>query len=92
MSPHDEFIQRDRSQPLPTLTPDVREELGPLDRVNSWRPPHIHFSLSGTGFAQRLITQMYFEGMIEPEQRGDGTVYVFDIRLQDEAETVFFDV
>ena len=30
--------------------------------VNSWRPAHIHFSLFGNGFAQRLITQMYFEG------------------------------
>ena len=30
--------------------------------VNSWRPAHIHFSLFGTGFVQRLITQMYFEG------------------------------
>jgi protocatechuate 3,4-dioxygenase beta subunit len=30
--------------------------------VNSWRPSHIHFSLFGSGFAQRLITQMYFEG------------------------------
>ena len=32
------------------------------NRVNSWRPAHIHFSVFGTGFAQRLITQMYFEG------------------------------
>jgi protocatechuate 3,4-dioxygenase beta subunit len=32
------------------------------NNVNSWRPAHIHFSLSGSGFAQRLITQMYFEG------------------------------
>jgi protocatechuate 3,4-dioxygenase beta subunit len=32
------------------------------NHVNSWRPAHIHFSLSGSGFAQRLITQMYFEG------------------------------
>jgi len=32
------------------------------NRVNSWRPAHIHFSLFGSGFAQRLITQMYFEG------------------------------
>jgi protocatechuate 3,4-dioxygenase beta subunit len=32
------------------------------NRVNDWRPAHIHFSLSGSGFAQRLITQMYFEG------------------------------
>jgi protocatechuate 3,4-dioxygenase beta subunit len=30
--------------------------------VNDWRPAHIHFSVFGTGFAQRLITQMYFEG------------------------------
>jgi protocatechuate 3,4-dioxygenase beta subunit len=29
---------------------------------NSWRPAHIHFSLFGHSFAQRLITQMYFEG------------------------------
>jgi protocatechuate 3,4-dioxygenase beta subunit len=29
---------------------------------NAWRPNHIHFSLFGTGFAQRLITQMYFLG------------------------------
>jgi protocatechuate 3,4-dioxygenase beta subunit len=32
------------------------------NRVNDWRPAHIHFSLSGNGWAQRLITQMYFEG------------------------------
>jgi len=30
--------------------------------VNSWRPAHIHFSLFGASFSQRLITQMYFEG------------------------------
>jgi len=30
--------------------------------VNDWRPAHIHFSLFGHGFSQRLITQMYFEG------------------------------
>ena len=29
---------------------------------NDWRPAHIHFSVFGNGFAQRLITQMYFEG------------------------------
>jgi protocatechuate 3,4-dioxygenase beta subunit len=32
------------------------------NHVNDWRPAHIHYSLSGSGFAQRLITQMYFEG------------------------------
>ncbi|WP_424176966.1 protocatechuate 3,4-dioxygenase subunit beta [Yoonia sp. TsM2_T14_4] len=30
--------------------------------INSWRPAHIHISVFGTAFAQRLITQMYFEG------------------------------
>jgi protocatechuate 3,4-dioxygenase beta subunit len=30
--------------------------------ANSWRPAHIHFSVFGSGLAQRLITQMYFEG------------------------------
>lgn len=29
---------------------------------NDWRPAHIHFSLFGAGFAQRLVTQMYFDG------------------------------
>ncbi|MEZ0353728.1 protocatechuate 3,4-dioxygenase subunit beta [Mycobacterium sp. pR1184] len=27
---------------------------------NAWRPAHIHFSLFGTAFTQRMITQMYF--------------------------------
>lgn len=30
--------------------------------VNDWRPAHIHFSVFGHGFSQRLITQMYFDG------------------------------
>ena len=29
---------------------------------NAWRPAHIHFSLLGRAFAQRLVTQMYFSG------------------------------
>jgi protocatechuate 3,4-dioxygenase beta subunit len=29
---------------------------------NAWRPAHIHFSLLGEAFAQRLVTQMYFPG------------------------------
>ena len=32
------------------------------NRGNDWRPMHIHFSLFGHSFGQRLITQMYFEG------------------------------
>ncbi|SDD88537.1 protocatechuate 3,4-dioxygenase subunit beta [Rhodococcus tukisamuensis] len=27
---------------------------------NAWRPSHIHFSLFGQAFTQRLVTQMYF--------------------------------
>jgi len=29
---------------------------------NAWRPGHIHLSLFGPKFHQRLVTQMYFEG------------------------------
>jgi protocatechuate 3,4-dioxygenase, beta subunit len=29
---------------------------------NAWRPAHVHFSLLGRAFAQRLVTQMYFSG------------------------------
>jgi protocatechuate 3,4-dioxygenase, beta subunit len=29
---------------------------------NAWRPAHIHVSLLGRAFAQRLVTQMYFPG------------------------------
>jgi protocatechuate 3,4-dioxygenase beta subunit len=29
---------------------------------NAWRPAHIHFSLFGRAFSQRLVTQMYFPG------------------------------
>jgi protocatechuate 3,4-dioxygenase beta subunit len=29
---------------------------------NAWRPAHIHFSLFGREFTQRMVTQMYFPG------------------------------
>ncbi len=32
------------------------------NHLNAWRPAHIHFSLFGTEFTQRLVTQMYFPG------------------------------
>ncbi len=32
------------------------------NRMNDWRPAHIHFSLFGPALATRLVTQMYFEG------------------------------
>jgi len=36
---------------------------------NAWRPAHIHFSLFGTSFTERLVTQMYFPG--DPLHRHD---------------------
>ena len=32
------------------------------NHYNAWRPAHIHFSLFGTNFLTRLVTQMYFPG------------------------------
>jgi protocatechuate 3,4-dioxygenase, beta subunit len=32
------------------------------NHLNAWRPQHLHFSLFGRAFTQRLITQMYFPG------------------------------
>jgi protocatechuate 3,4-dioxygenase beta subunit len=32
------------------------------NHANAWRPAHVHFSLFGNAYAQRLITQMYFPG------------------------------
>ncbi|MBF4161336.1 protocatechuate 3,4-dioxygenase subunit beta [Nocardioides acrostichi] len=32
------------------------------NHLNAWRPAHIHFSLFGTEFVQRIVTQMYFPG------------------------------
>jgi protocatechuate 3,4-dioxygenase beta subunit len=29
---------------------------------NAWRPAHVHFSLFGRAFTERLVTQMYFPG------------------------------
>jgi protocatechuate 3,4-dioxygenase beta subunit len=29
---------------------------------NAWRPAHIHFSVFGRAFTQRIVTQMYFPG------------------------------
>ncbi|MGX7092229.1 dioxygenase family protein [Hutsoniella sourekii] len=30
--------------------------------INQWRPAHIHFSVMGPALADRLVTQLYFEG------------------------------
>lgn len=32
------------------------------NHLNAWRPAHIHFSMFGTAFTQRIVTQMYFPG------------------------------
>ena len=32
------------------------------NRANDWRPMHVHFSIFGHSFGQRLISQMYFQG------------------------------
>lgn len=32
------------------------------NHLNAWRPAHIHFSLFGHEFTQRIVTQMYFPG------------------------------
>ena len=32
------------------------------NHINAWRPAHIHFSIFGHSFTQRLVTQMYFPG------------------------------
>ena len=32
------------------------------NHTNAWRPAHIHFSLFGNAFTQRIVTQMYFPG------------------------------
>jgi len=36
---------------------------------NAWRPAHIHFSVFGRSFTDRLVTQMYFPG--DPLQDAD---------------------
>ncbi len=32
------------------------------NHLNAWRPNHIHFSVFGRAFTERLVTQMYFPG------------------------------
>jgi len=59
---------------------------------NAWRPAHIHFSLFGPAFTQRLITQMYFPGdplmpldpifnAIPDERAREGLIAVYDHEL-----------
>jgi protocatechuate 3,4-dioxygenase, beta subunit len=58
---------------------------------NAWRPAHIHFSLFGRAFTQRLVTQMYFPGdplffqdpifNSVPEEARDRLISRFDLSL-----------
>jgi protocatechuate 3,4-dioxygenase beta subunit len=59
---------------------------------NAWRPNHIHYSLFGAGFAQRMITQMYFPGdpllpldpifnTVRDERARSRLVSVFDLEI-----------
>ena len=59
---------------------------------NAWRPRHIHFSLFGRAFPERLVTQMYFPGdplfpfdpifnSIRDEQARQQLVSEFDLAL-----------
>src|SRR5206468_11343334 len=32
------------------------------NHTNAWRPAHIHFSVIGNAFVERVVTQMYFPG------------------------------
>jgi protocatechuate 3,4-dioxygenase beta subunit len=59
---------------------------------NAWRPNHIHFSLFGRAFTERLVTQMYFPGdplfrydpifnSIRDEKARERLVSSFDLEL-----------
>jgi len=59
---------------------------------NAWRPNHIHFSLFGRAFTERLVTQMYFPGdplfeydpifnSIRDEQARERLISRFDLEL-----------
>jgi len=63
------------------------------NHLNAWRPAHIHFSLFGRAFAQRLVTQMYFPGdplffqdpifNSVPEAARDRLISRFDLSLSE---------
>ena len=69
--------------------------------ASSWRPAHIHFSIFGSGFAQRLITQLYFEGdpliPLDPMIRGipderarESLVALLDMDAQVQLDTLAY--
>jgi protocatechuate 3,4-dioxygenase beta subunit len=62
---------------------------------NAWRPIHIHYSLFGTSFMTRLVTQMYFPGdplldldpifQSTPEEARDRLIAKFSIDVTEPA-------
>ncbi len=72
---------------------------------NAWRPAHIHFSLFGRAFSQRLVTQMYFPddplfpydpifGSIRDPKARERLISRFDLEttIPDEALGFVFDI
>jgi protocatechuate 3,4-dioxygenase beta subunit len=62
------------------------------NHANAWRPAHIHFSVFGSSWVQRLVTQMYFPGdpllgidpvfnSVPSESARDRLVSRFDLEL-----------
>jgi len=62
------------------------------NHYNAWRPQHIHFSLFGRAFTERLVTQMYFPGdplleidpiyqSIRDEKARESLISMFDIEV-----------
>jgi protocatechuate 3,4-dioxygenase beta subunit len=70
------------------------------NHTNAWRPAHIHFSLFGNAYAQRLVTQMYFPGdpllaldpiyQSVPERARSRLVSAFDLDLTPEGVALGF--
>ena len=67
------------------------------------RPPFLAVNVLARGLLHRLVTRIYFDEAAVPDAvpaerrhtllaRPDGDGFRFDIRLQGEEETVFFDV
>src|SRR3954452_19043792 len=54
------------------------------NHVNSWRPAHIHFSVFGSGFVQRLIAPLDLNASVPL----DTLAYRFDIVLRGSRSTL----
>jgi protocatechuate 3,4-dioxygenase, beta subunit len=64
------------------------------NRVNDWRPAHIHFALSGNGWVQTIPSEDQIRGLIALQDRSafvqlDSRAYRFDIVLRGQRATLF---